>query len=509
VQTKQLSRGKVTDRPWGMTLAAIGSAGHSGYLTVTTADKKQFRIAIANGFVVDASSPVSADSFARVALTARMIPAPHAAEITKRMQRKQGGDELAIVAEVAKLGPDELARLRHLAIVQRVARTFSLEAGTYRFDREDHVDGGPEIDIEEIVYNGARLHIPEPRVTADMRMLGSRFVLKTDARPMVVRFAFSEAEIPMIDALQGGTSLAEIDATHRDIDPRTARAAIYALACCDVIEPAEDAPAIATPRTSTESLVARTPMPVSTRGLARHELETMVADRCSLIDAGRDLFAVLGLEFDAPAEAVRSAYLELVGYIHPDKIATSGLADHAAAQRLWARTAVAYATLCSPEPRACYLENHIRAADPTAEIMVVVEDQDRALLAHQGAVRAVRLMASNRPGAAIAELAKACELAPADVDHRAMLAWAMFCAVQNKQQLEAVTRRTLEEAIETSKDPEQARLYLGRMERMLGHDLEALQHFRAVLEAMPDHVEAQAEVRVIEARLARGTKPVF
>jgi hypothetical protein len=50
------------------------------------------------------------------------------------------------------------------------------------------------------------------------------------------------------------------------------------------------------------------------------------------------------------------------------------------------------------------------------------------------------------------------------------------------------------------------RIYLGRVERMLGHDLEALHHFREVLELDPDHTEAAAEIRVIEARIARGTK---
>ena len=505
VQTKHLSRGKVTDRPWGMTLGALGAAGYTGELTVTGPDKKVFRIVLANGFVVDAISPLSADTLARVALTHRLIPAPHAAEITKRM-RKPGGDELAIVAEVTRLGEDELARMRHMAIVQRAARTFELETGSYKFERQDEVaaGGAAEIDIEEIVFAGARLHLPESRMTTDLRLLGSRFVMKPDARPMLVRFAFSETEVRILDALDRGTSLAEIDALHRDIDPRTASATFYALACCDVIERAEDARPIARPRTTTTELAAqRAPTAVPTRPLSHDEIETMIADRCWLIDNGRDLFAVLGLEFGASPEAVRSAYLELVNYIHPDKLAS----DSVDATRLLARAAVAFATLTSSDHRAYYIEDHIRVADPTTEILVVVEDNDRALLGHQASLRAMRLLTANRPGAAMAELAKACELAPIRVEYQAMLSWALFCVSPNKQQLEHVTRRMFERALERTADLELIRTYLGRMERMLGHDLEALQHFRAVLEIAPDDAEAASEIRAIEMRLARGTRP--
>ena len=511
VQTKHLSRGKVTDRPWGLTLGALAAGGHSGQLAITTADRKTFRLVLAGGVLVDASSPVSADSIARVALTSRLIPAAHAAEIHKRVTRSPDRDELAITAEVTRLGQDELARLRRQAILQRAARTFAIEAGTYRFERAEAAPSGAlEIDLEEVIYAGARLHMVDQRMATDLRLFGSYFMMDPESRPLLTRFGFSKAELPIVEALERGTSLAEIDAAHRDIDPRAARATIYALACCQVITRAESpqgaraaGPEIARPRTTTQNVGSRKPAPPAARTLSPIEIETMIADRCSLIDAGRDLFAVLGLEFGAPVEAVHSAYLELAAYIHPERLAAFGVPETADAQRLFARAGVAYATLTEPDHRRCYVEQHA-VAGPAADVLVL--EDDRAPLAHQCALRAARLMAANRPGAAVAELAKACELAPGDADYRAMLAWAAFCAAPNKQHLELVTRRSLQGALDGARHPEIVRTYLGRMERMLGHDLEALQHFRAVLELVPDHVEAATEVRVIEARIARGTK---
>ena len=510
VQDKHLSRGKVTDRPWGMTLGALAAGGHTGQLAITTADRKMFRLVLVNGLLADATSPVSADSIARVALTLRMIPAPHAAEIHKRVTRTPDRDELAIAAEVTGLRPDELARLRRQAILQRAARTFSLEAGTYRFERlAAGLDRGVEIALEEVIYAGARLHVDPQRMSTDLRQLGSRFAMEPEARPLVTRFGFTEVELPIFRALERGTSVAELEAPQYDLDPRVARATVYALACCGVIARAEGtpasraaAPAIAQPRTITANLVPRKAAPRAPQGLSRAEIETLIADRCSLIDAGRDLFAVLGLELGASIEAVQSAYLELAAYIHPERLAAFGVPAGEDAQRLFARAGIAYATLTQPAHRASYLEQHV--ADPRES--VPVRDDDRVPLAHEAAARAARLMAANRPGAAVAELARACELAPDDADYRAMLAWAAFCASPNKPQLEQVTRRSLLGALDDVRHPEQVRTYLGRMERMLGRDLEALEHFLAVLAMMPDHVEAATEVRVIEARIARGTK---
>lgn len=105
---------------------------------------------------------------------------------------------------------------------------------------------------------------------------------------------------------------------------------------------------------------------------------------------------------------------------------------------------------------------------------------------------------------AIAELSRAVELAPGEVDYAATLAWARFCNAKDKQTLAQTTRETLARAIRKSPAPEAARFYLGRVERMLGRDKEALRHFQQVLEAQPRHADAAAEVRVIEKRMAQN-----
>jgi tetratricopeptide (TPR) repeat protein len=107
---------------------------------------------------------------------------------------------------------------------------------------------------------------------------------------------------------------------------------------------------------------------------------------------------------------------------------------------------------------------------------------------------------------AIAEFTRAVELVPSAVEYAVALAWVRFCAASDKQALAAITRETLGKAIRRSHTPEIPRFYLGRVERMLGRDKEALRHFQEVLELQPRHADAAAEIRVIEARLASANR---
>jgi len=131
---------------------------------------------------------------------------------------------------------------------------------------------------------------------------------------------------------------------------------------------------------------------------------------------------------------------------------------------------------------------------------------DTAVAAEEAFKRGDLAMKRDQPGEAILAYKTACDLNPNEVDYAAMLAWAMFCAAGDKAAIGAETRKTLERAVFKSYRPERARFYLGRVERMLGRDKEALHHFQEVLALKPNHADAASEIRAIEARLQAASK---
>jgi tetratricopeptide (TPR) repeat protein len=236
-----------------------------------------------------------------------------------------------------------------------------------------------------------------------------------------------------------------------------------------------------------------------------HEVRALIAQRLKMLEQGVDHFQLLGVAQDTPADDVRKAYFALARQLHPDRLAALDIDDESReAQRLFAHVNTAFAVLSDRRRRDEYAsilrrggEAVVRAEQAQAEAMAmrIIESED-AFTRGEAALRREQL------GLAISELSRAVELNPGEADYQATLAWAQFCNAHDKQVVAVAIRTTLERAIEASPKAIRARFYLGRVERMVGRDAEALRHFQDVLRRAPSHQEASAEVRVLEQRLA-------
>lgn len=230
----ELARGALTDRPWGRTLAAIGLRSMSGQLTVVS-DGREFSIVFSNGAVVGASSPLPADSVARVALTAGLLSAAQVQEVARRQVQ---GDGTEVVIEVGRLSPDQASRLRRRATAHRAARTFALERGEFLLTDTVTTTWHPEsaVDVRAVIYLGARLTLSEHRLSSDLGLLGTSFRLRDDAIAELVQFGFTEQERPILAALRQGANLAAVEKAAESVDQRLVRAAVYSLACAGALD---------------------------------------------------------------------------------------------------------------------------------------------------------------------------------------------------------------------------------------------------------------------------------
>jgi hypothetical protein len=248
----ELARGSVADRPWGRTFATLGLRGVTGQLTLVS-EGKRFLVAFEYGAVVAASSPLASDAAVRVALTSHLVSSSQVPEISRRQAAAPERDEIDLIAELARLGPDHALRLRRRVIAQRAARTFSINHGEFVVtDRTElEILPGCELDVRAVLYMGARANLPEHRLAAELDQLGSRFRLKPALDGDLPQFGFTDLEQPVVERLRDGGTIDEIEEFATSfVDERTVRAVVYSLAAynaCDVEPPRPGMPSRSAP----------------------------------------------------------------------------------------------------------------------------------------------------------------------------------------------------------------------------------------------------------------------
>lgn len=226
----ELVRGQVSDRPWGLTLGALGLRGLTGRLVLPD---DGYVIAFREGAVVYASSKDPRDAAVRIAVTSSLVNAAHATEVGKR---GKGRDEIEVIVEVAKLAAEHVDRLRRRVYAQRTARTFALERGVFVVDDVPPASTTSAVDIRPIIYLGAHSHMSDERLTDAIDGLGTYFRLKDEAKDDIARFGFTDAEREVTAALSDGATLADLVAAHPRMDRRTLLAMVYALVSALALE---------------------------------------------------------------------------------------------------------------------------------------------------------------------------------------------------------------------------------------------------------------------------------
>ena len=241
-----------------------------------------------------------------------------------------------------------------------------------------------------------------------------------------------------------------------------------------------------------------------TNTAATIDTENLIRDRLALVERDADHFNLLGIARDAAPEIIRAAYFTLARKLHPDRLASLGIHDRDS-QRLMAIINAAFAVLNDTVKRTEYMtvlsrggESAVRAEEAKADELAM-----RVMHAEEAFRRGEMALRREQLETAMKEFTTAVELQPQEPEYQALFTWTKFAAATDKQALAPKTRAELQRAAERSEQSPTARFYLGRVERILGREREALEHFREVMRIKPNHSEASSEVRVLEARLKK------
>lgn len=223
-----------------------------------------------------------------------------------------------------------------------------------------------------------------------------------------------------------------------------------------------------------------------------------------LLDRGVDHFTLLGLTADASPADVRSAYFTLARKLHPDRLSAIGIEDEERrAQRLMAQVNLAFAVLNDAAKRKEYTSVLQRGGESAvrAEEAKVDELAMRVMRAEEAFKQGEMALRREQLAQAIESFKMAVELQPREAEYQALLAWTEFALSTDKPKIAVATRKALIRAAEANDMSPTAKFYLGRVERMLGREREALACFNEVLSIRPNHTEAASEVRILSQRL--------
>jgi curved DNA-binding protein CbpA len=239
---------------------------------------------------------------------------------------------------------------------------------------------------------------------------------------------------------------------------------------------------------------------------ATRETEGLIAEMVALLDSNADHFRLIGVSENATAEEIRTAYFALARRLHPDRLASLGIVDeNRNTQRLFAQINLAFGVLNDPAKRLEYTALARRGGEQAVKTEEAkVEDLAmRVMRAEEAFRRGEMALRREALAQAVTEFTQACELQPNEPDYQALLAWAKFAASSDKVAVATATRTALTKAADAAMESVTARFYLGRVERMLGREKEALNHFQEVLRTKPHHAEASSEARLLEQRLKK------
>jgi tetratricopeptide (TPR) repeat protein len=213
-------------------------------------------------------------------------------------------------------------------------------------------------------------------------------------------------------------------------------------------------------------------------------------------------YEMLGLAPQAPADAVREAYFELIKQVHPDRLPAPLLPLLAGAQRLFTVLTEAHETLTDDARRKQY-EEMMKDGGGTPAAQRKLEQTVEATVEFQKA----EVLRKSDLALAERHARTALQLDPEQADYHALLAWVLFERHPGEDAPLTEMLALVDHALKLHDKHDRAHLYRGSILRRLGREADAVKAFRRSVELNPKNVDAQREVRLAEMRAKKGGAP--
>ena len=421
-----------------------------------------------------------------------------------------------VLLSTGKLGQTDLLEALREQIRRKIAWMAGLPSSSLAgyYDEQNLLArwGGQEttpVTAITLLWPCVRDHGPTAHQDATLTALGSR-TLRLHRTAHLGSFRFDRNEQAVVDVLRAKPQSLE-ELLDSGLSADLVRGVIYTLSLTRVIDLGSGVPppvAITTALRTTTGNSTRPPTRRTGHGTqptgqavgqekkADPELEAEIRRRAEEIPK-QTYYAMLGVDETADTATVQAAFFQLARRWHPDRISVGEGELRALATMVFSRMSEAHGTLTDAERRAEY-DRVLKEGGGTPEEQERINQVVRAANAFQ---RAEILVKRGRLEAAEEEAAAAANGDPEQAEYAALHAWIRVRRLPTGAEGDFPgLLQALNDAVERDPQNVRIRFYRGQILKAAGKPESAIRDFRFVVEAQPNHVDAQREIRLYRMR---------
>lgn len=238
----------------------------------------------------------------------------------------------------------------------------------------------------------------------------------------------------------------------------------------------------------------------------QNALKLKILERAEQITS-QNYFQMLGVDQDAPPDAVQKAFFALAKVWHPDRL-PGALADvKDACSKVFSHITEAHATLSDPKKRQDYM-TLIKEGGATPDDQAKIQQVLEAATEFQKAEILMKRSATDPQ--VMDHVKRALSLDPEQVDYMALFTWleAQQPQWQSKEKT-AEKISVLDRCIQKNPNCERAYFYRAMLYKRNDEPRKAVQDFRRVAEMNPRNLDAAREVRLYQMRGGSKAPPAM
>ena len=500
-----MGRGTFAGRAFPEILADLHRQRATGGLLLRR-DKVKKIVFVRGGAPESVKSNRLSECLGRVMVRERMISEADCEESLKRM-KASGRQQGTVLIEMGCISPHNLRYALELQLRLKLLEVFGWTRGEFQFNPKAQPPAETvrlQMSTAAIVHEGIKRSYDTARLLSALGEIAGKYVHPAEDPLFAAQdMSLGEEESGLLALMDGSRTVREL----RRRGPLSALDTdrfLYALLASQMVElrserrtgpppPSPLQPSAAEPGDrpwddDEEVLELEDEVPADDdEGHLRERLLGALAAMRRM-----DYFELLGLRRDAPAQAVRTAAVELLREYRVDG-PTSSTEVETVVQQISDLVGQAHDTLVEPGARARY-EAELRAGGVKHEVGEAV---GRMLEAESAFRRGEQLLASGDVPGAYAAFSEAVRLQPEEGEFLALLGWATHARAPADSAAGRQALGLLGDAVERSPTLDRAHLYKGHVHKALGQTAEAQGEYEKAVECNPGCTEALRELSIL------------